>query len=41
MPLTRPADTLSPRGEGKVRNCEADELTTNVPSKEFPTSDKV
>ena len=41
QPLTRPTDTLSPRGEGDVRNCEADELANNECSKRKSSREKV
>ena len=41
QPLTSPTDTLSPRGEGDVRNCEADELANNECSKRKSSREKV
>ena len=41
QPLTRPTGSLSPRGEGDVRNCEADELANNKCSKRKSSREKV
>ncbi len=41
QPLTRPTDTLSPWGDGDVRNCEADELANNECSKRKSSREKV